>query len=348
MKKMLFALCLIFILPASLLSQDTAHGTIKGKVTDLETKEPLINATVFLENTTFGTASEIKGSYEIVKVDPGFYHLIVSMVGYEIKRIPIRVPKGGRLTLDAQLKQKPVLLGQINVTGKVSDEWNDYIEIFEREFIGQGKFSHDVKLLNPEVINFKKDEDTKELKAFSDSIIILENKALGYKLFIILEAFSYQLRGDVDYHARVRFQELKPQDNDEKSEWNDNRRYCYLGSPKHFFCSLLKRRLYNEGFSVRTGSMLMLTSGGGNVVSEEDFKMEEFGGDYLRLNLDSPIKVEYSGRNSAVTYIMPGAPYFILLDNTGNRVDANNLEVAGDWAGQRMASVLPYNYSPSE
>ncbi|MGE5352435.1 MAG: carboxypeptidase-like regulatory domain-containing protein, partial [Acidobacteriota bacterium] len=279
MKKIFFAAFLFFILPLSLFSQDITKGTVKGKVTDLETKEPLINATVFLENTTYGTATEIKGGYEIPDINPGSYHLIVSMVGYEIKRIPVNVLKGSTLARDIELKQKPMVLGQVNVTGKVSDEWNEYIEIFEREFIGKGKFSHDVKLLNPEVINFTKDEDKNELKAFSDSIIQLENKALGYKLFVVLEAFSYYISGDVDYLVHVRFQELKAEDEDEKSEWNENRHYCYLGSPKHFFSSLINKMLFQEGFGVKTGSMLMLTNGGGSILSEEDFKIEEFGGD---------------------------------------------------------------------
>lgn len=348
MKKMLFVFFLLFNLPASLFSQDTAHCIMQGKVTDLETKEPLIYVTVFLENTTFGTATGLNGSYEIMNIDPGSYHLVVSIVGYEIKRIPVTVPKGKRLTMDVRLKQKPVVLGQINVTGKVSDEWNEYIDIFEREFIGKGKFSHDVELLNPEVINFTKDEDKKELKAFTDSIIVIKNKALGYKLFIILEAFSYHISGDVDILTRVRFQELKPEDDDEEDEWNDNRRCCYLGSPKHFFSSLLNKRLFQEGFSVRTGSMLMLTSGDGSTLSEENFKIEEFGGDFLRVNFEAALRVEYTGRTSAVTYIEPGAPYFILLDRAGNRVDTNYLKVAGDWAEQRMAFALPYNYLPGE
>lgn len=348
MKKMLLAACLVLILPLSIFSQDKTNGTMQGKVTDQETKEPLTNATVFLENTTFGTVSDLKGSYEIVNISPGSYHLIVSMVGYEIKRIPVKVLKGSRLTLDAQLKQKPVVLGQINVTGNVPDDWDEYLKVFKREFIGRGKFSGDVKVLNPEVINFRKDEDTKELKAFTDSILVLENEALGYKLLVILEAFSYHISGDVDYLARVRFQELKAEDEDEKSEWKENRLYCYEGSPKHFFCSLIKRKLFDEGFGVRKGAMLMLTSGGGSVVSEEDFKMEEFGEEFLRLNLDSNFKVEYTGRTSAVTYITPGAPYFILLDRAGNRMDANNLKVTGDWAEQRMASALPYNYLPGD
>ncbi|HEX2869276.1 MAG TPA: carboxypeptidase-like regulatory domain-containing protein [Ignavibacteriales bacterium] len=348
MNKLFLAAFLIFILPVSFYSQDVTKGTVKGKVTDLETKEPLTSATVFLENTTYGTASDITGSYEILNVEPGSYHLIISMVGYEIKRIPVRITAGSHLELEIKLKQRPVVLGQVNVTGNLPDEWNDYIDIFTREFIGKGKFSGDVKLLNPEVINFRKDEKTKNLIAFSDSIIILENKALGYKLFVVLEKFSYSVAGDVDYLTRVRFQELKAESDDEKSEWKDNRLYCYLGSQRHFFSSLINKRLFDEGFQVRKGYMITLSSGGGSVVSEEDFNLEAFGGEFLRVNLDMSLKVEYTGRNSAVTFITPGFPYFILLDSQGNRVDANNLKVTGGWAEQRMSFALPYNYLPGD
>ena len=345
---MFYIACLVFILPASLFSQAKTTGLIKGKVTDLETKEPLTNATVFLENTTFGTVTDLKGSYEITNVDPGSYHLIISMVGYAVKRIPVKIAGRDKLELDAQLKQKPLVLGQIDVTGKVSDDWDDYLRIFKREFLGGGKFSGPAKILNPEVINLRKDLNTNEIKAFTDSIIVVENKALGYKLFIILESFSYHVSGEVDYLARVRFQELKAEDEDEKAGWKENRLYCYLGSQRHFFSSLINKKLFEEGFSVRKGSMLLLVNGGGNGISEEDLKTEEFGGDLIRLNIDADLKVEYQGRNSAVTYISPGSPFFILLDSLGNRVDKNNLKVVGYWAEQRMATALPYNYSPGE
>jgi hypothetical protein len=238
-----------------------------------------------------------------------------------------------------------VVLGQVNVIGKVSDDWQGYLEIFEREFLGTSKYSGSTKILNPEVINFRKDKDTKQLTAFSDSTIVVENRAMGYKLFILLEYFSYDTNGEIDYLAHVRFLELTSPDSDEKEDWKEKRLYCYLGSQKHFFRSLISNRLYEEGFRVKMGPMYSLIKGGGNYVSEKDLRVEDYGDGVFMLPLETGLKVEFLERNLTVSYVIPVAP-FILLDKSGNRADKNNMKVAGYWAEQRMSSALPYNYSP--
>ena len=50
------------IIIASLLGVMSAV-TIKGSIYDEKSKEPLIGASVFLEGTSYGTASDIDGSY---------------------------------------------------------------------------------------------------------------------------------------------------------------------------------------------------------------------------------------------------------------------------------------------
>jgi len=58
-------------------------GKIVGKVTDAETREPLIGVNVILEGTTIGAATDLDGEFLILNVSPGRYSLKASMIGYQ-------------------------------------------------------------------------------------------------------------------------------------------------------------------------------------------------------------------------------------------------------------------------
>lgn len=57
-------------------------GKIRGVVTDAETGEPIIGASVIIEGTTKGNATDINGEYIILNVEPGTYNLEFSYIGY--------------------------------------------------------------------------------------------------------------------------------------------------------------------------------------------------------------------------------------------------------------------------
>ena len=57
-------------------------GKIVGTVKDAQTGEPLIGASVVIEGTTLGAATNIDGYYVILNIPPGKYSLVASAVGY--------------------------------------------------------------------------------------------------------------------------------------------------------------------------------------------------------------------------------------------------------------------------
>ena len=67
----------------SILSLSTFAGTIKGKVTDAKTAEPLVGATVSIENTKYKTVVNLDGSFVFRNIPAGKYALKVKMLGYE-------------------------------------------------------------------------------------------------------------------------------------------------------------------------------------------------------------------------------------------------------------------------
>jgi outer membrane receptor protein involved in Fe transport len=60
-----------------------AQGSIKGRVYDKQTGEPLSGATVHLEDTKFFTMVNLDGSYSFKNVHSGHYKIEVSQVGYK-------------------------------------------------------------------------------------------------------------------------------------------------------------------------------------------------------------------------------------------------------------------------
>ncbi len=72
---------LLFILPFSLLAQNT--GKIVGTVTDAETGEPLIGANIVIEGTQLGAATDVDGTFVILRVPPGTYNVSVIYIGYQ-------------------------------------------------------------------------------------------------------------------------------------------------------------------------------------------------------------------------------------------------------------------------
>ena len=57
-------------------------GTIKGSVTDRQTKEPLTGATIQIAETRQGVIADLDGHYSI-DVKPGNYTLLIRYVGYK-------------------------------------------------------------------------------------------------------------------------------------------------------------------------------------------------------------------------------------------------------------------------
>ena len=78
---------LVFLLFSTTLFAQAGVGKISGKVTDADTKEPLIGANIVILNTNLGAATDLDGNYFILNITPGTYDVKFSYVGYASKTI---------------------------------------------------------------------------------------------------------------------------------------------------------------------------------------------------------------------------------------------------------------------
>lgn len=64
-----------------------ATGKIAGQVKDKDTKEPIPGASVQIKGTKVGTTTDPDGNFQIPRVDPGTYVVVISAVGYNTLEI---------------------------------------------------------------------------------------------------------------------------------------------------------------------------------------------------------------------------------------------------------------------
>ena len=97
----------------------TQAVTIKGSVYDQKTKEPLIGASVFIAGTSYGTASDIDGSYSINISQPSkTYNLKSTYIGYVEFIKEIEDLNNEDIYLDIFLESSSVEIDETTVTAQ--------------------------------------------------------------------------------------------------------------------------------------------------------------------------------------------------------------------------------------
>ena len=83
---------LLFVLAFSI--QGQAQFVVTGSVLDSSTREPLLKASVFCQNTTLGTVTNKDGEFSL-SLKSGGYDLIFTYTGY--KTTTIRVTENNKI-----------------------------------------------------------------------------------------------------------------------------------------------------------------------------------------------------------------------------------------------------------
>lgn len=112
---------LIFTFVLLLLNVNAGTGTISGKVVDAKTGETLIGATVTIEGTTQGVATDLEGNFIFKNLEEKSYNLIVKYIGYqEKKESNIQVKNNEVSTINIALNSTETNIAAVTVTAKVT------------------------------------------------------------------------------------------------------------------------------------------------------------------------------------------------------------------------------------
>lgn len=381
----IFVMMFLSLLVSTIEAQVVSTGTISGKVIEASTGKPIPLANVFITGTTFGASANEQGMFEIKNIPFGDHDLVASMIGYESQFVHIRLTSALKSDIVFRLQQRDIFLPGVEVVAEDPKEWKKNLERFKEIFLGYSSNVSKCTILNPEVLDFRTDPETKLFYATARKPLEIENKALGYR-------FQYHLRefeaGKVliKYGGFTKFDELKPEDDAGQKKWEEQRKRAYNGSLQHFLAAVVRGTVEEEGYSVQNISYLWPATGIQQQLGEKAELEKMLGkGDlpferrfsfskYLQI-VYSKEKPEYGYRrfitsvrnfngaqnlgllqrasfdeiqmDSQISVIEMNTPV-VVINADGYMSDPFALTTYGYWSYERVADLLPLDYKPKK
>ncbi len=362
----LIGLLSLVIYSCRLFAQAQPQFQVSGVVLDADTGQPLPNANVFLANTMKGGVTDSNGRFVIPDVPAGTFDLVVSRLGYEVARREIQV--AGDLEVTPAFKLRSLILTgeDVEVTASVPKKWKAQLERFNDLLLSTTSNAKKTNILNPEVLDFREENDG--LTATASEPLVIENQALGYKLNLVLVEFVASSQ-KLAYKGSIKFDELSPSSDKQAEEWRKNRLRTYQGSLRHFLAALSDTtmgpvmRLKQEGFEIFTFKFLWEreTQRLADPLSMDRLFRRNPKSPELYLDFHDYLGVRYIHEREERPFLYyhhltrdAGVQEsWITLEGRDVKIDhqgryANELAIAkyGYWAWERLADMLPYEYSP--
>ena len=355
-------LVLVLVLWPVAARAQTEHATLRGTVVDDETGEPLAGAHVFIAASMMGTATDDEGRFVLDRVPLGAHRLYVSMLGYEPTSRDTLLHQAPPYVFDFRLRPTVIEVGQVTVSAKEAKRWQRQLRRFEKLFLGETDNAEHTTILNPEVLSFE--SHWGRLAASASAPLIIENRALGYRIQYFLKEFIHS-GNTVKYDGEPLFEELNAESEQEAAQWIENRRKAYDGSFRHYILALLDGRWKKEGFmSYRRFSLDRLSSTHdrfginpkkllheGPSPAEKELRFSGFLEVIYIDELEDDAYLRWQGRsawhnrrNQRSWMKLTDGP--TLIDHTGEVIDPYGVTVYGYFAFERIADELPKEYRP--
>ncbi len=326
---------------------NTRGAKVHGKVVDAETGEPLSDVNIFLANTTIGTASGRSGDFVINNVPQGSYSLIVSRIGYDVFIKNIEIIGTRSLTINVRLQSKAIPGDEVVVEAEKPKNWEKNYKKFLKLFMGSSKNAKRTEIVNPYILSFSTDNSRGKFYAFSDSALIVKNRALGYEVRIIFNRFELD-KDRLIYAIYPHYREMKPINPLQKIRWERQRKKTFLGSFKHFLISLVRNRVSEEGFELYEIMALDRVGASRKIdLKKESLIQPDVCDGIFLLHFDLYLGVRYKakwGSQETESVLSLNSPY-AKIDSLGNVLNAYAFTIRGDWTRQRIPDMLPLDYN---
>src|SRR5205085_2640475 len=95
-------------------------------------------------------------------------------------RQPLRITDARQRTVDLHLESADNALTGVTVTARHSQAWERHFRTFSRELLGNRPIARQCQILNGNSLSFS--EEKGHLRAQATEPLVIENRALGYKL----------------------------------------------------------------------------------------------------------------------------------------------------------------------
>ena len=330
-------------------------------VVDAETGAALQDAHVFIASSLMGTASGTDGHFTLENVPPGSHRLMVSMLGYESAFRDTLVRADRTYEISFRLQSQAVPMEEVVVNAREARRWQRRLLKFERLFLSETENSTQTAILNPEVLSFT--SRLGNLKASASAPLIIENKALGYRIQYYLKEFEH-FGNTIKYDGDPSYTELEPADTMQASYWEAERLRAFFGSQRHFLLALIAQRTEEEGFELYRRSSFDPNSGRFGVDPTEILEPGPTPLEHL-LTFNGILEIVYTGEDEDKAFqrwqqvsewTRPGyqRSYMrlndgpTLVDQNGEVIDPYGVVVYGYYAFERIADEAPKEFRPPD
>jgi hypothetical protein len=342
----------------------------KGLLLDKLTNQPIVGASVFINSSAIGAVSGSDGTFNLLKFIQAQIEkpiLTIVAIGYETEKYNL-VNSTGRVVI--YLKPKVRELETVTVRAAEKNGWEKYGKDFIESFLSYSDFSKLCKIENPEVLKFYYDPNNNALNVVARKPLIIQNKALGYKITYWLESYSQNFNSRIlTYSGLTLFEDLiRPNKRKGQAEkWLLNRAIAYQGSVMHFVRSVHAGTLASSGFVVRRLDKVEGSRKGrySNVVDPKILLEADFLDtieDQKMLKFPKFLYVLYNKELEELPYLIKMQPFkkptpapqttiVQLVDIDAVEIFANgHLEPAisffldGYWSYEKMDKLLPLDY----
>ncbi len=348
----------LFFIPVLLFAQNSFK--VAGKILDATTKQPLQGASVFCQNTTIGTVSDAEGAFSLT-LNNGGYDLAVSFMGLETQSLRISNTTPDVTNLIIELKQKEKSLEEVAIvaTTEVKNGWQKYGQFLSDNFIGKTANSAQCTIENPEVLRFFYSKKKNRLKVITDSVLVIQNKALGYTIKYQLDSFIHEYNGSKTLYVGYPLYEQMQGADEEIAVWKENRIKAYEGSVLQFMRAYRDSTLNGEGYKIE---VINDKSGKSSPIMDPYDTAYYTIVDYNKVELFFPgnLRVVYANEKPDPAYLaankLPASTPLqisildiadgIIIEENGFYYDQRDVLMLGYWGWEKMADFLPFDYYP--
>jgi hypothetical protein len=302
---------------------------IHGTVLDKENHGKINFAYIYFNGTFVGTNSDKEGNFVLDISSYPSMPLTISALGYYSVTLTVVSPSKPFIIF---MKPKLYELNEVVISGKgYENERKRNEKLFTDTFLGTTRNARSCEITNIKDITFVSANDT--LKAFASSPILIDNRALGYKVTYFLDEFVLDRKNESFYFSgNIIFNEDLTSDISKKQIFETRRKDAYLGSRMHFFRSLWNNDLDSARFTVKNSADEKLTVE--NIVIREDSLTR-----YLNYPEDLGICYYSSLPSSNIKFLNENVNF----DKNGY-FDPSSVSWQGEMSSRRIADWLPYEY----
>lgn len=224
---------------------------VNGIVINGEDNSKLASASIFINNSSKGTISNADGKFTLGGITEKNFELIISYTGFVSVSLKITPENIGQFQTIKMVPRKEMMEG-ISIMIPEKDGWKTWGKFFTESFIGQSDFAKECVIENPKALRFFNDKKHNRLTAYSNTNLVIKNKALGYLIKYQLEEFDYDFKNKIiSFSGYSNFQELKTHSTNKRTRWLKARREAYYGSIMQFMRALFADSVAEKGFDVR-------------------------------------------------------------------------------------------------